>query len=67
MTKSSFEIDELNRVVKFVHALEELSVAQGVRIDSLDGTYLIVDGRDTQLFVHSTDGSPYVVSAMVSL
>ena len=66
-TKTTFSIEEISAVEGFVQQLEAASQEWGIRVDSLDGIYLVVDGKDSCLFVHSDDDKPYVVSALVPL
>lgn len=66
MIHNQFTPDELGSVSTFVDMIERASNETNVRIDSLDGIYLVVTGKDTNLFV-DTSGDAYTVSALVSV
>lgn len=66
MIHNQFTPNQLSQVGEFVQAVEAASIEWDVRIDSLDGIFLVVDKKDTNLFL-DTSGDSYTVSALVSV
>lgn len=65
MVKRTFTISDLDKVTKFVHAVQQASNQYGVTLDSYDAQFLAVDGKDTPLHVALSDEGTYDVSVVV--
>jgi hypothetical protein len=67
VSQVSFTVKELDRVVKFVHGLNQLAAEHGVVLDSYSDQFVAVDGKDTPFHLRWADEESQYVSMVVPL